>query len=102
MKKPDEAYLLEIIASISSGDLDAAEKKLRHWGKVNNVVIDDNTPCDDYNIQEQQSFVVNCYNAIDGLIYKYKEHCLDYTINRAISSLKTIKAYQNEKMEKIA
>ena len=89
--------MLEIIASISSGDLDAAEKQLRHWGKVRKVSIDDNTPCDDYNIQEQQSFVVNCYNAIDGLIYKYKEHCLDYTINRAISSLKTIKAYNNEK-----
>ena len=102
MRKKDESYMLEIIASISSGDLDTAEKKLRHWGKVNNVVIDDNTPCDDYNIQEQHSFKANCYYAIDGLIYKYKENCLDYTINRAIASLKTIKAYKDETMEKIA
>lgn len=92
MSKKDEAYMLEIIASISSGDLDAAEKKLRHWGKVRKVSIEDNTPCDDYNIQDQHSFEVNCYYAIDGLIYKYKENCLDYTINRAIASLKTIKA----------
>lgn len=97
MRKKDEAYMLEIIASISSGDLDAAEKQLRHWGKVNNVVIDDNTPCDDYNIQDQHSFEVNCYYAIDGLIYNFKENWLNYTINRAIASLKTIKAYNNEK-----
>ena len=90
--------MLEIINSISSGNLDAAEKQLRHWGKVNNVVIDDNTPCDDYDIQEQHSFKANCYYAIDGLIYKYKENCLDYTINRAIASLKTIKIYQNERV----
>ena len=94
--------MLEIIASISSGDLDAAEKQLRHWGKVNNVVIDDNTPCDDYDIQDQHSFEVNCYYAIDGLICNFKENWLSYTINRAIASLETIKAYKNERMEKIA
>ena len=90
--------MLEIIASISSGDLDTAEKKLRHWGKVNNVVIDDNTPCDDYNIQEQHSFEENCYYAIDGLIYNFKEHWLGYTISRAIASLKTIKIYKDERV----
>ena len=98
MMKKDEAYMLEIIASISSGDLDAAEKKLRHWGKVNNVVIDDNTPCDDYNIQDQHSFEVNCYYAIFDLIYYHNEHYIDYAISHTIANLKTIKIYQNERI----
>ncbi len=59
MKKSDEAYMLEIINSISSGDLDAAEKKLRHWGKARKVSIEDRLSCDDYNIQEQYPFAVN-------------------------------------------
>ena len=98
MRKKDEAYMLEIIDSISSGDLDAAEKKLRHWRKVRKVSIEDRLCCDDYEIQQNRSFKENCYYAIENFIYNYKEHWLSYTISRAIASLKTIKAYQYERV----
>jgi hypothetical protein len=100
--KKDEAYLLEIIASISSGDLDAAEKKLRHWGKVRKANIEERLSCDDYDIQQNRQFEENCYYAIIDLNYYQNEHYIDYTISHTIANLKTIKAYQNETMEKIA